>query len=110
MDQLRHQPAHGLDAERQRRHIEQQLDPRTSPPRMPACTAAPSATTSSGFSSVCGRVRNSLSTAERTSGMRVDPPTITDFVDLLDRDAGVLDAVPARAERAFDDRLDQAVE
>ena len=49
----------------------------TSPERMPACTAAPSATTSSGFSSVCGLARNSASTAARTSGMRVDPPTIT---------------------------------
>ena len=49
----------------------------TAPDRIAACTAAPSATTSSGLSSVWGFERNSFSTAERTSGMRVDPPTIT---------------------------------
>src|SRR5229473_1816157 len=42
----------------------------TPPSRMSACTAAPSATTSSGFSSVCGwRAKNS-STVRRTSGTR----------------------------------------
>ncbi len=77
MDQLRDHAAHGFDAERKRRDVEQQLVFHRRPTESPACTAAPSATTSSGFSSVCGRARNSSSTAERTSGMRVDPPTIT---------------------------------
>jgi hypothetical protein len=42
-----------------------------------AWIAAPTATTSSGFSSACGGRRNSSSTDRRTSGMRVDPPTST---------------------------------
>ena len=45
--------------------------------RMSACTAAPSATTSSGFSSLCGVRPNNSPTRRRTSGMRVDPPTST---------------------------------
>ena len=45
--------------------------------RMSACTAAPSATTSSGFSSLCGVRPNSSATSRRTSGMRVEPPTST---------------------------------
>ena len=68
----------------------------TSPERMPACTAAPSATTSSGFSSVCGLARNSVSTALRTSGMRVEPPTSTTSSICSTRDAGVRDALAAR--------------
>src|SRR6267378_3026257 len=45
--------------------------------RMLAWTAAPSATTSSGFNSVCGfRSKNSW-TMRRTSGVRVVPPTRT---------------------------------
>ena len=52
------------------------------PARMSACTAAPSATTSSGFSSVCGFLPRALrwkrsSTSWRTAGMRVEPPTST---------------------------------
>src|SRR5437899_1905906 len=45
--------------------------------RMSAWTAAPSATTSSGFNSLCGARPNRSATARRTSGMRVDPPTST---------------------------------
>ena len=45
--------------------------------RMSACTAAPSATTSSGLSSLCGVRPNSSPTSRRTSGMRVEPPTST---------------------------------
>ena len=45
--------------------------------RMSACTAAPSATTSSGFSSLCGVRPKSSPTSRRTSGMRVEPPTST---------------------------------
>ena len=45
--------------------------------RMSACTAAPSATTSSGFCSLCGVLPNRFATARPTSGIRVDPPTST---------------------------------
>ncbi len=52
------------------------------PARMSACTAAPSATTSSGLSSMWGFLPRAerlkrLSTSWRTAGMRVDPPTRT---------------------------------
>src|SRR5579883_1657519 len=45
--------------------------------RMLACTAAPSATTSSGFSSVCGLRSKYSCTVRRISGVRVVPPTST---------------------------------
>ncbi len=47
------------------------------PLRISACTAAPSATTSSGFRWQCGGFPNSASTRCRTNGMRVEPPTKT---------------------------------
>jgi len=47
------------------------------PPRIFACTAAPSATTSSGFRPVCGTRLNRSCTRRRTLGMRVEPPTST---------------------------------
>jgi hypothetical protein len=47
------------------------------PARIWACTAAPSATTSSGFRRLCGVRPKSASTRRRTSGMRVEPPTST---------------------------------
>ncbi len=45
--------------------------------RMSAWTAAPRATTSSGFNSLCGVRPNSSLTTRHTSGIRVDPPTST---------------------------------
>ena len=45
--------------------------------RMSACTAAPSATTSSGLSSLCGARPKRSPTSRRTSGTRVEPPTRT---------------------------------
>src|SRR6266850_1390708 len=45
--------------------------------RMLAWTAAPSATTSSGFNSVCGLRSKNSCTMRRTNGVRVVPPTST---------------------------------
>ena len=50
---------------------------RLPPAMISAWTAAPSATTSSGFSSVWGTRPKSSCTRSRTSGIRVEPPTIT---------------------------------
>ena len=47
------------------------------PARICAWTAAPSATTSSGLSRLCGTFPNSSCTRRRTSGTRVEPPTST---------------------------------
>ena len=47
------------------------------PARICAWTAAPSATTSSGFSWLCGILPKSSCTRRRTRGTRVDPPTRT---------------------------------
>ena len=64
--------------------------------RMSACTAAPSATTSSGFSSLCGVRPNSSSTMRRTSGMRVEPPTSTTSSICDGCSAGVGERLAAR--------------
>ena len=78
--------------------------------RMSACTAAPSATTSSGFSSLCGVRPNSSPTGWRTSGMRVEPPTSTTSSICDGCEAGVGQRLTARPERPLDDRRDQALE
>ena len=68
----------------------------TSPASTPAWMAAPTATTSSGFTPRCGSLPVSDLTFSCTAGMRVMPPTITtwsiespvtdaSFIDLLDR-------------------------
>ena len=80
------------------------------PPRMLACTAAPSATTSSGFRSVCGLRWNSSSTSARTRGMRVDPPTSTDFIDLLGLVTGILHRLLHGTDGAIEDRLNELLE
>ena len=49
----------------------------TSPPSTPPCTAAPTATTSSGFTLLFGSLPNRLRTISCTFGMRVEPPTST---------------------------------
>ena len=74
----------------------------TSPPRTPAWMAAPTATTSSGLTPLCGSLPANISlTASITAGMRVMPPTrITSSISvgliagvgqgLADRALGVL--------------------
>jgi len=58
----------------------------TSPPSTPAWIAAPTATTSSGFTPLCGSLPNCLRTTSCTIGMRVMPPTITtSLISLLFR-------------------------
>mmetsp|Transcript_28988 Transcript_28988/g.35231 ORF Transcript_28988/g.35231 Transcript_28988/m.35231 type:complete len:299 (+) Transcript_28988:550-1446(+) len=47
----------------------------TSPARTPACTAAPRATTSSGFTLTLGSLPVSFLTRPLTAGIRVEPPT-----------------------------------
>lgn len=49
----------------------------TSPPSTPAWTAAPTATTSSGFTVWLGALPSKRSTRAWTAGIRVDPPTKT---------------------------------
>ena len=49
----------------------------TSPESTPAWTAAPSATTSSGFTPLCGSLPKNSFTTFCTIGMRVEPPTST---------------------------------
>ena len=49
----------------------------TSPASTPAWIAAPTATTSSGFTPLCGSLPNSSLTICCTRGMRVEPPTST---------------------------------
>ena len=50
---------------------------RTSPLSTPAWIAAPTATTSSGFTPRCGSLPKNWRTFSMTSGMRVWPPTST---------------------------------
>jgi len=67
----------------------------TSPASTPACTAAPTATTSSGFTPLCGsRPKRSL-TICCTFGMRVEPPTST-------TSSTSLAVIPASASACFD--------
>ena len=49
----------------------------TSPPKTPACTAAPTATTSSGFTVWFGSFPSKLLTNSCTAGILVEPPTST---------------------------------
>ncbi len=60
----------------------------TSPVKTPPCTAAPIATTSSGFTPRCGSLAVSLRTASCTAGIRVEPPTkITWSISEVERPA-----------------------
>ena len=82
----------------------------TSPERTPPWTAAPSATTSSGFTLRFGsRLKNSLTFA-CTIGMRVEPPTRTTSWMSFDLLAGVGQRLLARLHRARDDVLDHLLE
>ena len=71
----------------------------TSPARTPACTAAPMATTSSGFTPLCGSLPNSSFTMACTRGMRVEPPTSTTSSMSPDDDAGVSQRLLRRPDR-----------
>ena len=75
-DQRRRDAAQGLDAQGQRRDVQQQ-DVLTSPLSTPAWMAAPTATTSSGLTPRCGSLPKNWRTFSMTSGMRVWPPTST---------------------------------
>src|ERR1041384_7539818 len=57
----------------------------TSPLNTPPWTAAPMATTSSGFTPLCGSFPKNLVTVSCTSGMRVEPPTSTTSLMSLGR-------------------------
>ena len=77
---------------------------------MLACTAAPRATTSSGFRSQCGSRWKSLShqlAHARNPGRAADEDG---FVDLGRREACVLHRLADRSHSAFDDGLDQLLE
>ena len=78
--------------------------------RMSACTAAPSATTSSGFSSLCGVRAEQLADqpADQRNARRAADQH--DFVDLRRLEAGVGERLAARLERALDERPDQRLE
>ncbi len=57
----------------------------TSPANTPACTAAPKATASSGFTVLLGSLPNISSTLSCTEGIRVMPPTnITSSISFFD--------------------------
>ena len=69
-------PPPDLDAERQREHVEEEhVVLRPLPASKSACTAAPSATTSSGSMSPSGSRPKTFATYARTAGTRVAPPT-----------------------------------
>ena len=77
---------------------------------MSAWTAAPSATTSSGFSSVCGVRPNSSptrATDQRDAGRAADKP---DLVDLRRVELRVGERLAAGLERAVDDGADERFE
>ena len=80
------------------------------PARICACTAAPSATTSSGFSWLCGVLPNSSCTRsphQRHAGRAAHQHHL---VDVGRREAGVGQRLPARAQRAGHQRLDEPLE
>ena len=78
--------------------------------RMLACTAAPSATTSSGLSSVCGFRPKYSWTVARISGVRVVPPTSTTSSISDGERVRVGKGLLHRAHRAIDDGTNQRVE
>ena len=80
------------------------------PARICAWTAAPSATTSSGFMRLCGVRPNSSSTRRCTSGIRVEPPTSTTSSTWSARERGVREGLPARAEGRGHQRLHQGLD
>ena len=77
----------------------------TSPFRTPAWIAAPTATTSSGLTPLCGSLPMSSLTFSWTAGMRVMPPTRTTW----SMSAAVSPASDERLLRRLDGALEQAV-
>ena len=82
----------------------------TSPESTPACTAAPSATTSSGLTPLCGSLpKNSLTTC-CTFGMRVEPPTSTTSAISDGLLVGVGERLLGRLDGALDEVVDHLLE
>jgi hypothetical protein len=106
-DQLGHHAAQGLDAQRQRGHVEQQHVLDVALQHAWPWMAAPTATASSGLTSLRGSLPKNSLTFSCTLGMRVMPPTrITSSMSPLD--AGVLDGRAAGLDGALDQVFDQA--
>ena len=82
----------------------------TSPASTPPWIAAPTATTSSGFTPLCGSLPNSSFTSSCTLGMRVEPPTSTTSSISLGLELGVLQRLLHRAAAALDQVIDQLLE
>ena len=73
----------------------------TSPARTPAWMAAPTATTSSGLTPLCGSLPPNISlTASTTAGMRVMPPTRMTSSMSAGLSAGVLERLPRPGPRS----------
>ncbi len=82
----------------------------TSPASTPACTAAPIATTSSGFTLRCGSRPNSFFTISWILGMRVCPPTRTTSSMSLAVTPGVRHRLLARLQRPVKQVLHQLLQ
>ena len=82
----------------------------TSPERTPACTAAPTATTSSGLTPLCGSLPKNFLTVSYTSGMRVEPPTRTISSISFGLFFASFSAVLHRLHRALDERRNHLLE
>ena len=82
----------------------------TSPDSTPACTAAPTATTSSGFTPLCGSLPNRSFTICWTRRDAGRPADEHDFIDLLRRDAGVGQRLLARPDGLLQQVLDERLE
>ena len=74
----------------------------TSPLSTPAWTEAPMATTSSGLTPLWGSLPVMPLTRSATAGIRVEPPTMIDVVDVLGLEAGVGDGLLERAAAALE--------
>ena len=73
----------------------------TSPARTPAWIAAPTATTSSGFTPLCGSLPVSSLTFSWTAGLRVMPPTMTTWSTLVSASASAcLTGATTRSSRS----------
>jgi len=73
-------PPRVFNAQRKGRHVQQQHVANLARQHAP-WMAAPTATTSSGFTPLCGSLPNISRTRSWTLGIRVDPPTSHHFVD-----------------------------
>ena len=82
----------------------------TSPLSTPAWIAAPMATTSSGFTPLCGSLPKNCFTTSMTLGMRVMPPTRTTSSISAGRHAGILERLAAGLDGLLDEIVDQRLE